>query len=342
MKKKSLNAQKINHKYLRKLLNQNQVKLIFNKFEKQLNTQQSYLVAISGGPDSLALAFLSKCFQLKYNTKFYYYIVDHNLRVNSSKEAVKASKILKKINIKCRILKWRGSKPSSNIQAIARHYRYALLEKQCVQTKSTNILLGRQKEDLYENFFIRMIRGSGLKGLISLEKKTTIDSINLIRPLLDFEKKNLEFISNHVYNFYIKDPSNENTDFKRVKIRKIIEEFKMSGLEKDKLFLTLKNLKSSNNVIKFYTEQNKKLNSTLDKKTNKLFLNKIFFNQPHEVVFRSFSDSLKIISGRYFSPRGKKIDNILQMIKKDALKKETLAGCIVKKVNQTVIISKEY
>ena len=106
--------------------------------------------------------------------------------------------------------------------------------------------------------------------------------------------------------------------------------------------LTLKNLKSSNNTLKFYTEQNKTLNSFFDKKNNKLFLNDIFFRQPHEIVFRSFSDSLKIIGGRYFSARGKKIDNILKMIKKDTLKKETLASCIVKKVNQTVIITKEY
>jgi tRNA(Ile)-lysidine synthase len=49
-----------------------------------------------------------------------------------------------------------------------------------------------------------MIRGSGLKGLVSLEKKTTIEKINLIRPLLDFEKKDLEFISNHVLIFLLK------------------------------------------------------------------------------------------------------------------------------------------
>ena len=73
-----------------------------------------------------------------------------------------------------------------------------------------------------------------------------------------------------------------------------------------------------------------------------LILNDVFFVQPYEVVFRSFSDSLKVIGGRYFSARGKKIDNILLMIKKNTLKKETLAECIVKKVNQTVIITKEY
>jgi tRNA(Ile)-lysidine synthase len=50
--------------------------------------------------------------------------------------------------------------------------------------KISNLIIGHHLDDLFENFFIRMIRGSGLKGLISLEKKTTIDEINLIRPLI--------------------------------------------------------------------------------------------------------------------------------------------------------------
>ena len=73
----------------------------------------------------------------------------------------------------------------------------------------------------------------------------------MIRPLLNFEKKDLEFISNHVFNFFVKDPSNENIKFQRIKIRKIINEFRYNGLDKDKLFLTLKNLKKSNQALTF-------------------------------------------------------------------------------------------
>ena len=70
-------------------------------------------------------------------------------------------------------------------------------------------------------------------------------------------------------------------------------------------------------------------------------LNELFFSHPYEVVFRSLSDSLKIIGGKYNFTRGKKIDYILDKINKNSLKKETLAGCVLKKVNQTVIITKE-
>jgi tRNA(Ile)-lysidine synthase len=59
------------------------------------------------------------------------------------------------------------------------------------------------------------------------------------------------------------------------------------------------------------------------------------------VVFRSFSDSLKLIGDKYYPARGKKIDYVLDKIKKKTLKKETLAGCVIKSVNQTVIIVKE-
>ena len=199
-------------------------------------------------------------------------------------------------------------KPIKNIQSLARKKRYDLLFKECDKFNIKNVVLGHHQDDLFENFFIRMMRGSGLKGLISLEKKVTLNEINLIRPLLYFEKKDLEFISDYVFNFYVKDQSNENSNFKRIRIRKIISDFKISGLEKEKLFLTLKNLKSSNKTIISFTEENKKENSYLDKKNKKIFLNKIFFNQPYEIVFRSFSDSLKTIGGRYFPTRGKKID----------------------------------
>ncbi len=340
MSLKNLNAIKT-HKDLVSKLSNKRIKNLFKIFEKNFEIKESFAVAVSGGPDSLALAFLTKIFSIKNNLKCKYFIVDHKLRKNSTFEAKKVRKILSNFGIKIELLAWKGKKPLSNIQSTARKKRYNLLFAKCKSLKISNLIVGHHLDDLFENFFIRMIRGSGLKGLTSLEKKTTIDGINLIRPLLNFEKKDLEYISDQVFNFFVKDPSNENIYFKRVKIREIINKFKVNGLDKDKLFLTLKNLKTSNKTIEFYTEQNKNFNSILDKKNKKLILNEIFFNQPYEVVFRSFSDSLKIVGKKYFSARGKKIDNILQMIEKNALKKETLAGCIVKKVNQTVIITKE-
>ena len=73
-----------------------------------------------------------------------------------------------------------------------------------------------------------------------------------------------------------------------------------------------------------------------------VILNKIFFEQPYEVIFRAFSDSIKLIGKKYYSVRGKKLDKIISDIEKNEKLIATLGGCIIEKVNQTVIISKEH
>ena len=61
--------------------------------------------------------------------------------------------------------------------------------------------------DLHENFFIRMARGSGLKGLASLGKKTELFDIKLLRPLIDVEKKDLEKLALKVFKTFIEAKS---------------------------------------------------------------------------------------------------------------------------------------
>ena len=341
MSPKNLSVIKIPKILEEKFSNEKVVKL-YNTFKKKLDIKESFVVAVSGGSDSMALAYLTKIYSLKNNIRCRYFIVNHKLRKESTDEANQVKKILNNFNIKSEILTWNGKKPKTNIQSLARKARYELLFSKCEQLKINNLITGHHLDDLFENFFIRMIRGSGLKGLVSLEKKTKIGKINLIRPLLDFNKKDLELISNHVFNFFVKDPSNKDIKYKRIRIRKLIKEFKEAGLDKAKLFLTLKNLKKSNQAISFYVEKNKRINAFYFDDKKELMLNENFFNHPYEVVFRSITDSIRLIGGKYNAVRGKQIDYILDKISQNSLKKETLGGCLIKKVNQTVIISKEH
>jgi len=340
MSLKNLNANKI-HRVLQKKIINKKIKHLFNLFKKQLRIREKFAVAVSGGPDSLALAFLAKIYSIKNKLDIKFFIVDHKLRKESSDEAKKVKKLLKAFNINSEILSWNGKKPKKNIQSIARKKRYELLFSKCKKYKINNLLLGHHLDDLYENFFIRMVRGSGLKGLASLVKTNQISKINLIRPLLVFDKSDLIFISKYVFNFFIVDPSNKDFKYTRVRIRSFIDELKKEGFDKNKLFLTINNLRRSNQTLSFYVEQNKRLNSFLNQKKNELILNENFFKNPYEVIFRSMIDSIKIIGGKYNTVRGKKIDNILNKIGNNVLIKETLGGCIIKKLNQTVIISKE-
>ena len=173
MSHKNLSAIKI-PKILKLTLSNKKILSLFNTFEKDFSIKKGFIVAVSGGPDSLALAFLTKIYSIKYNLNSRYFIVDHKLRKESTKEAIEVKKILNKFNIKAEILTWYGKKPTKNIQSLARKKRYDLLFSKCKQLQIPNLVIGHHLGDLFENFFIRMIRGSGLKGLVSLEKKNTV------------------------------------------------------------------------------------------------------------------------------------------------------------------------
>ena len=126
---------------------------------------------------------------------------------------------------------------------------------------------------MYENFFIRLVRGSGLNGLISFSKNTKYkdQNLNILRPLLDLEKSDLLYISKEVFNFFIKDPSNINENYKRTRIRNLLQSLEKEGLDKKKLKLTIENLKNSNKSIKFYVDKNLEKNLVYLKKKILMF-----------------------------------------------------------------------
>mgnify|MGYP006083884613 CR=1 FL=1 len=343
MNLKNLSAQSKIHKKILGQLNQKKISKIYNEFFSSLKSKESLAVAVSGGPDSLALAYLAKCFSLKNKTKVKYYIVNHKLRKESSLEAKEVKKVLSKIDIQSTILSWNGKKPLKNIQASARNKRYSLLANECKKNNIKNLLLGHHINDLFENFLIRIVRGSGLNGLISFNQNTKYrgQDLNIIRPLLNLEKKDLLYISKKVFNFFIKDPSNVNKDYKRTRIRNLLYSLEEEGLDVKKLKLTIDNLKDSDKSIKFYVDKNLESNLVFLKKKNVYILNNNFFNQSHEVIFRSLTKIIQKLGNKYYPVRGKSINELIKRISKKSFTKVTLGGCFIEIANETILISQE-
>ena len=348
MKKRNSSVTKRIHKFYFKKLENPRIKKIYLEFEKNLEKYNSekFSIAVSGGEDSMALAFLAKCHSLKKKINHLYFTIDHKLRKSSTKEAIQTKKQLNKYGIICDILTWRNNKTFSNFQAKAREKRYDLIFKKCVKNKVNMLLTAHQKNDLYENFFIRLLRGSGLKGLSSFSSTKTKISKNsnifVLRPLLNVSKKELSYITKNTFNFSIEDPSNKNEYYLRIKIRNLISQLSQYGLNFEKFKVTLENLNKSNLALEFYVKKNIKENTKLLNKKKSTIVNEIFFNEPDEIVFRSFSELIHSIGNKVSYTRGKKLLNLINNIKtKKNFKKQTLSGCIFEKVNKSIIISKE-
>ena len=91
-------------KLLKQRLNNKKIKQIYKNFENSLDINQNFVVSVSGGADSLALAFLAKIFSIKNRLNPKFLIIDHKLRPESSKEAKLVKKLLKSFFINTDIL----------------------------------------------------------------------------------------------------------------------------------------------------------------------------------------------------------------------------------------------
>ena len=351
MKKKSLNAKKIilNNFNFKKYLKDKKIFKIYNSFEKNfesLNCSNKIALSVSGGPDSMTLCFLICCYKSVKNKKLrpFFYIVDHGLRKETAKEALLIKKELKFKKINLNILKWRGKKPKSNIQNLARQNRYNLLFKECNKHNIKNIFTAHHQDDVYETFFIRLIRGSGTEGLSSFSeiKKNFFykgNKITVVRPLLNFTKQDLVYVAQKVFNFYINDPSNKIDKFQRVMLRKLIDNLKNQGFDFRKLKLTINNLASTNRAINEVVKTNISKNISLNNK--RYLIGPNFFSYPEEIVFRSISKLIKKISKKDYPPRGKKIINLIRELKNKDQIKATLGGTIIEKIHNSVVVREE-
>tara|TARA_B100000965_G_scaffold155907_1_gene129849 strand:- start:717 stop:1748 length:1032 start_codon:yes stop_codon:yes gene_type:complete len=327
------------------LIAKRKVKELYKKFEKIVlrNVKKAnFAVAVSGGADSLCLSYFSKLYSKKFKNKIYFLIINHNIRKESYPEALKVKKILHKKKINSKILTWKGKIPKSNIQGKARNLRYELLSDYCSNKKIKYLMTAHHEDDQIENFYIRLLRGSGVTGLSSmLEIINYNKNLNILRPLLSFKKNELQNITLNYFGSYIKDPSNEDKKFLRVRIRQFRKDMIKEGFDDSKIIKTIDNLLSAKKAIDFYKDKALYKHVTFLSKNSCVVNSKIFTEESKEIIFKSFSDILSLISGTYYPPRSAKVLNLINRIKKIKYNKSTLGGCIIEKKEDFISISKE-
>ena len=315
---------------------------VFLKFENRLNdlNKRKYVAAISGGPDSLGLVALTQAYAYKKKTKFYYVLVDHNIRKNSHHEAIQVRNLLKKKKIKLKIFT-NKREITKNIQAEARNARYEILYNYCKKYKVKALLTAHNMEDQVETFLIRLSRGSGLKGLSAMKPVNKINSeLSLCRPLLDIKKKFLIKISKISFGKYFNDPSNKNSKYLRTKIRNLKKPLENSGIKYEQIFRSIYNLSLSKATLEDYL---KKICKELIKKKNReISINlKKYKRLNFEIKIAVINYSIKQLKKNYYDLRSKKLENLIKNLSNSNFKKATLGGCIFFKKGENLCLKVE-
>lgn len=171
-------------------------------------------VAVSGGADSLSLAF----FLRRWRVHIVAFIVDHALRKESADEAFLTRARLQKMGIEAHIIRL-APLPSGCVQEKAREARFAVLERACRQRGAQFLCVAHHKADQEETLWMRYERKSEFLGMCGMARKVRRGCIILLRPLLECEPRILRNSLQAEKLDWCEDPSNQNRAFKRVQIR---------------------------------------------------------------------------------------------------------------------------
>lgn len=192
------------------------------------------VLAVSGGPDSMAMAALVHQWWRGYRQRqsLLAVVVDHGLRQDSAAEAKVVAARLTAMGIAAEIQTVTAAPPQAGRQNWARGHRYRLLWQVALRMEAV-IITGHHADDQAETVQMRLERGSGLSGLGGMRLFSSLDGVAVIRPFLDWQGDDLRRHSQHLTA--VDDPSNHDERFERARLRHGAADFARAGVTGDGL-----------------------------------------------------------------------------------------------------------
>jgi tRNA(Ile)-lysidine synthase len=192
----------------------------------------SLLIAVSGGPDSVALlAMAAEWAAARTSPRIAAATVDHGLRAESAAEAEAVAALCQRLGAPHATLVWTGAKPKSRLQERARDARYRLLGMHARAIGAEQIVTAHHADDQAETILFRLMRGSGISGLRGMEARSERGGLTIARPLLGVAKARLIATCRGRGLAFVDDPSNADPRFARTRLRTLLESLSAEGLD---------------------------------------------------------------------------------------------------------------
>ncbi len=188
-----------------------------------LKEGEAVLVGLSGGPDSVCLLHVLDKIKDQYNLSLHALYIDHGLRPDETPNEIAFCRdlcrrlninfIVKSVDVNSYI-----KEHGLNKQEAARKLRYKTFNETAFEVMADKVALAHNADDQAETLFMRLVRGTGPKGLSGIPVKRG----NIIRPLIEIERSAIEdFLDNEKIEFVV-DSSNLRTDYFRNRIRLLL------------------------------------------------------------------------------------------------------------------------
>lgn len=177
-------------------------------------------IAVSGGGDSVALMHMIADWAC--GRRVMVATVDHGLRAESAEEARQVHRAAHALSLPHATLLWRRDTDAGNLMANARDARLRLLSGWALRNELPVVMLGHTADDQAETLMMRLARGSGIDGLAAMSEWRDAFGTRWLRPMLGVGRAELRDWLTAKGIGWIDDPSNDNDDFERIRMRKAI------------------------------------------------------------------------------------------------------------------------
>jgi tRNA(Ile)-lysidine synthase len=212
-------------------------------------------LAVSGGPDSLALMLLATRWSRENGRVLpIVYSVDHGLRPEAVNEAAMVVGEATRLGLTARVLRWDGPKPETGVQAAARKARYGLMAAAMREDGAEVVLTAHHLGDLAETVLMRLAHGSGIEGLRGMDSFADIEGCAIFRPLLSVDPEDLREVVKAAGLTPAHDPSNRDRHYERVRWRQMMPALAELGLDPVRLQTFARRMADADAVIELQAD----------------------------------------------------------------------------------------
>lgn len=190
----------------------------YNLFE----ANNSVIIAVSGGADSMALLHFMKEFAMKYQLRLIVAHVNHKKRKNADLDEVLVEQVARSYNLPYEVYYLPKSDEVDNFHEYARNRRYEFFKSVARTYQADCLVTAHHADDQLETQIHRLLYQNTSSGLIGIQPITVNEGLKIVRPLISVTKKEIYQYCKNKNILFREDESNESDVYTRNRIRKYI------------------------------------------------------------------------------------------------------------------------
>lgn len=301
-------------------------------------------VAVSGGSDSVALMhMLSDWMAHERNSgrRLTVLTVDHQLRPGSMGECEMVARWAVEIGAPHVRLEWQGDKPATGVQEAAREARYGLMTDWCIAHEAAALFVAHTLDDQAETLVMRLARGSGVDGLAGMAPVSVRDGVTLARPLLDVARAALRYSLAARGGRWIDDPSNDDRQFERVRVRQMLPKLAELGLTMESLAQTARRAQRARIALDAATARAMQRYVEVDPAGHCRVGREAFVAENEEIRMRLLSRCLRAVGGNRHPVADASVARLAGALCAQPDRSRTLGGCRIVGSATTFLVARE-